>query len=219
MERRLASSDRMASLGSLAAGVANEVNSPLTTVVSNLAVLKEQLQEALPEGKREELLGLLSELEEGADRIVTTVARMREFSRAESPTGSMSDAYDSSREALESYTRAFRAEPHQRGAVATIDGKVVGLECFDSAATFAKYLDKLVRSYAFDALETDNGKSLASSTKEVERFLARMQSAAEERFAALGEGEDIRLSGEGIAGGALSVGGRVIHLAGFEVSS
>jgi hypothetical protein len=141
------------------------------------------------------------------------------FSRAESPTGSMSDAYDSSREALDTYTRAFRAEPGQRGAVAAIDGKVVGLELFDSAATFAKYLDKLVRSYAFDALETDNGKSLAPSPEEVERFLARMQAAAEERFAALGEGEDIRLSGEGIAGGALAAGGRVVHLAGFAVPS
>ncbi len=141
------------------------------------------------------------------------------FSRAESPTGSMSDAYDSSREALDTYSHAFRAEPGQRGAVAAIDGKVVGLELFDSAATFAKYLDKLVASYAFDALETAGGKAGAASLKQVERFLGRMQSAVAEKFAALGEGEDIRLSGEGIAGGALSAGGRVIHLAGFEVPS
>jgi len=141
------------------------------------------------------------------------------FSRAASPTGSMSDAYESSREALEVYTRAFRAEPGQRGAVAAIDGKVVGLELFDSAATFAKYLNKLVRSYAFDALETNNGKSLAPSSEEVERFLARMHAAAAEHFDALGEGEDIRLSGEGVAGGALAAGGRVVHLAGFAVPS
>lgn len=141
------------------------------------------------------------------------------FSRAESPTGSMSDAYESSHDALEAYTRAFRAEPGQRGAVAAIDGKVVGLELFDSAATFAKYLDKLVRSYAFDALETDNGKARAPAAKQVERFLARMQAAAAERFDALGEGEDIRLSGEGVAGGALAAGGRVVHMAGFAVPS
>lgn len=141
------------------------------------------------------------------------------FSRAESPTGSMADAYESSHDALEAYTRAFRAEPGQRGAVAAIDGKVVGLELFDSAATFAKYLDKLVRSYAFDALETAGGKPRTPTVKAVERFLARMQAAAEERFAALGEGEDIRLSGKGVAGGALAAGGRVVHLAGFAVAS
>jgi hypothetical protein len=141
------------------------------------------------------------------------------FSRSESPTGSMSDAYDSSREALEAYTRAFRAEPGQRGAVAAIDGKVVGLELFDSAATFSKYLDKLVRSYAFDALETDDGKARAPSAKAVERFLAKVRAAVAERFDALGEGEDIRLSGDGVAGGALAAGGRVVHLAGFAVPS
>jgi hypothetical protein len=140
------------------------------------------------------------------------------FCRAESATGAMSDAYESSRDALQAYTRAFRAEPRQRGAVAAIDGKVIGLELFDSAATFAKYLDKLVRSYAFDALETDNGKARAPSAEQVERFLAQMQAAAEERFAALGEGEDIRLSGKGVAGGALMAEGRLVHLAGFAVA-
>lgn len=147
------------------------------------------------------------------------VAAKVEFCRVDSPTGAMADAYESSRDALEGYTCAFRAEPRQRGAVAAIDGKVVGLELFDSAATFAKYLDKLVRSYAFDAIETDDGKARAPSAKAVERFLARIQAAAAERFDALGEGEDIRLKGEGIAGGALAAGGRVVHLAGFAVPS
>ncbi len=44
-----------------------------------------------------------------------------------------------------------------------------------------------------------------------------LQSAAGERFAALGEGEDIRLKGAGIAGGALAADGRVVHLAGYAV--
>jgi len=139
--------------------------------------------------------------------------------QASSPTGAMADGYLARSEQLDAYTSAFRAEPRQRGAVAAIDGKVVGVELFDSAATFAKYLDKLVRSYAFDALEAADNKSLAPPVAEVERFLARMQAAAAERFAALGEGEDIRLSGEGVAGGALAAGGRVVHLAGFAVPS
>jgi len=135
----------------------------------------------------------------------------------DSATGAMEDTYRSRREPLDAYARAFRAEPGQRGAVAAIDGKVVGLELFDSAATFAKYLDKLVKSYALDALETANGKHLAPPAAEVERFLARLQSAAAERFAALGEGEDVRLTGKGVAGGALVEGERVVHLAGFRI--
>jgi hypothetical protein len=134
-----------------------------------------------------------------------------------SPTMAMGDIYESRVYGLAEYARAFRAEPRQRGAVAAIDGRVAGLELFDSAATFSRYLDKLVRSYALDALETASGVSLAPSGAEVERFLERLRAAAAESFAALGEGEDVRLKGEGVTGGALTAGGRLVHLAGFAV--
>ena len=80
-----------------------------------------------------------------------------------------------------------------------------------------KYLGKLVRSYAMDALETGQRKRKAPAEAAVRQFLAALQSAAGERFAALGEGEDIRLKGAGIAGGALAADGRVVHLAGYAV--
>lgn len=70
------------------------------------------------------------------------------FSMPDSPTMSMSDAYDGSVGKLNEYVGAFRAAPGQRGAVV-----------------------------------------------------------------ALGEGEDVRLSGGGLAGGALVADGRVVHLA------
>lgn len=154
-----------------------------------------------------------------------SVADKLAFAKSRSATGAMADAYVSSGKQLDAYSRAFRAEPRQRGAVAAIDGKVVGVELFDSASTFGKFLDKLVRSYALDALETASGgaaeassaASLAPAAEEAERFLARLRDAAAERFDALGEGEDLRLSGAGIAGGALAAGGRVVHLAGFAV--
>jgi len=145
------------------------------------------------------------------------IAEKAAFFCVDSATGAMEDSYVSRREQLDAYAGAFRAEPGQRGAVAAIDGKVIGLELFDSAATFAKYLDKLVRGYALDALETANGKHLAPAEAEVEKFLERLRAAAAERFPALGEGEDLRLSGEGITGAALTSGGRVVHLAGYTV--
>ena len=43
------------------------------------------------------------------------------------------------------------------------------------------------------------------------------RAADAERFPALGEGEDIRITGNGVAGGGLAVSGRVVHLAGFRV--
>ena len=135
----------------------------------------------------------------------------------DSPTMAMSDAYERRAGDLGACTQAFRAEPRQRGAVVALDGKVAGLEVFDSAAAFAKYLDKLVRSYALDALETADGRTVAPPEEAARRFIERIKAAATERFAALGEGEDIRLKGEGVAGGALAAGGRLVHLAGYAV--
>lgn len=146
------------------------------------------------------------------------IADKMAFLRARSETGAMGDAYASRITDLDAYAQAFRPQARQRGAVVALDGKVVGLEVFDSAAVFAKFHDKLVRSYALDAIETANGKTLAPPEGEVRAFLEKMKAAAAERFTALGEGEDLRLSGEGIAGGALAAGGRVVHLAGYALS-
>jgi hypothetical protein len=139
------------------------------------------------------------------------------FCGAASETFAMSDAYESRAAQVEAYVRAFRAEPRQQGAVVAIDGRPVGLEVFDSAAAFSRYLEKLLRSYALDAIETANGRPLAPSEAEVRRFLDSIRGAEGERFPALGEGEDIRLTGKGVAGGALALDGRVVHLAGFAV--
>ena len=145
------------------------------------------------------------------------VAQKAAECKVESETGSMSDIYETRSRDLDAYVRAFRAEPRQRGAVMAIDGKPVGLELFDSAAAFARFLEKLTRSYALDAIETQAGKALAPSGADVQAFLDSICGAKAERFRAVGEGEDIRLSGKGIAGGALMVEGRVVHLAGFAV--
>ncbi len=44
-----------------------------------------------------------------------------------------------------------------------------------------------------------------------------VRQAGVEPFAALGEGEDLRLSGEALAGGALVAEDRVVHLAAFNL--
>jgi hypothetical protein len=132
-----------------------------------------------------------------------------------SQTMAMEDLFEARTNDLADYVRAFRTEPRQRGAVVAIDGRVAGMEVFDSAAAFARYFEKFVRSYAMDAIETKKDCVVTAAEKDVRRFLDALQAATAERFAALGEGEDIRLSGERIEGGALTVDGRVVHLAGY----
>ena len=137
----------------------------------------------------------------------------------ESATLAMSDIYVDRDAQIDTYVRAFRPLPAQRGAVVAIGGKVVGVELFDSAAAFSRYLEKLVRAYALDALEGQPDElQAAASEHDARAFLDLLWATHAERFKALGEGEDIRLTGRGVAGGALAAGGRLVHLAAFMVA-
>jgi hypothetical protein len=147
------------------------------------------------------------------------VAAKADDLRVESETHAMSDIYVDRAAELDIYVRAFRPLPAQRGVVVAIGGKVVGVELFDSAAAFSRYLEKVVRAYALDALK---GKAdelhAAPSERDARAFLDLLWAMHAERFKALGEGEDIRLTGRGVAGGALAAGGRLVHLAAFVVA-
>ncbi|RYZ38153.1 MAG: response regulator [Myxococcaceae bacterium] len=81
-QRRLA--ERMTSVGTLAAGVAHEINNPLSYVTSNLAYLWERVaQPMVPAEQLEELRQVVAEALEGAGRVRSIVRDLRTFSRAE----------------------------------------------------------------------------------------------------------------------------------------
>src|SRR5262249_56956785 len=72
MQEHLILADRMVSMGMLAAGVAHEINNPLSYVIANLAFIADQLQslmQANPPGQLAELLEPLQAAQEGADRV------------------------------------------------------------------------------------------------------------------------------------------------------
>ena len=80
MEQQLQAADRIASVGTLAAGVAHEINSPLTYVLANLEIVAEQLHQ--PElGDLDELRTLLVEAREGAMRIGNILRDLKVFAR------------------------------------------------------------------------------------------------------------------------------------------
>ncbi|MBE4752681.1 response regulator [Corallococcus sp. ZKHCc1 1396] len=81
-QRRLA--ERMTSVGMLAAGVAHEINNPLSYVTSNLAYLWERVaQPVVPVEQLDELRQVVAEALEGAGRVRSIVRDLRTFSRAE----------------------------------------------------------------------------------------------------------------------------------------
>ena len=134
-----------------------------------------------------------------------------------SDSGAMADVYEQQKARLDGYVAAVRATPGQCGAVFAIDGKVAGLELFDNPGTFARYLPKLVRSYAMEAAASGQPDAVPPVEESVRRFIEEMKAAATESFKALGEGEDVRIGGNSISGGALVHGERIVHLAAFKL--
>ncbi len=77
LEARLAIADRMASIGTLVAGVAHEINNPLTYLLANLEWLKRDASG----GATPRQLGYAVGALEGAERIRQVVSELRSFSR------------------------------------------------------------------------------------------------------------------------------------------
>jgi signal transduction histidine kinase len=81
MASRLAFADRMASVGTLAAGVAHELNNPLMYVLSNLRLTREELDAADPAEWTERAKQQLDEAIQGAVRMQNIVRDLKAFSR------------------------------------------------------------------------------------------------------------------------------------------
>ncbi|MDI1481646.1 PAS domain S-box protein [Polyangium sp. y55x31] len=83
-EARLLLTDRLTSLGTMAAGVAHEINNPLSFVLANLEFVAEALRAAPPdEGTYEAATQALDEALEGAKRMRAIVRDMGTFSRSD----------------------------------------------------------------------------------------------------------------------------------------
>jgi PAS domain S-box-containing protein len=87
LEAQLLQADRLAAIGTMAAGVAHEINNPLAYLMLNL----DWIARKLPEGARDPesiagLIELLREAHRGAERVASIVRELRAFSRADGET-------------------------------------------------------------------------------------------------------------------------------------
>jgi len=136
---------------------------------------------------------------------------------AESGTGAAAAMYEAHRVSLEAFVEAIACRERQVGAVFTINGAVIGLDLFDNPATYARQAAKLVRSYALDAIDA-RGEEDRSTEETVSDFLAEIAASRQDRFPAVGVGEDVRLNGTRLTGAALEAMGRVVHLCAFRLT-
>jgi signal transduction histidine kinase len=85
LEKQLVLADRMASLGTLAAAVAHEINNPLACVIANVSVTERALQNGAPP-LPPEAAQWLREANEAAERIREIVGELRKLSRPDDRT-------------------------------------------------------------------------------------------------------------------------------------
>lgn len=83
LQAQLMVSDRMASVGTLAAGVAHEINNPLASVMANLDLALHELASRAHGEGLEELIEALRDARDAAEKVRQIVRDLRIFSRAE----------------------------------------------------------------------------------------------------------------------------------------
>jgi PAS domain S-box-containing protein len=87
LEARLLQADRLAALGTMAAGIAHEINNPLAYVVLNLDWIARKLSETPADpSSMAGLTEMLLEARRGAERVATIVRELRSFSRVDGET-------------------------------------------------------------------------------------------------------------------------------------
>lgn len=135
----------------------------------------------------------------------------------DSPTEAMSSIFDQYSQELDNYAQAFTPGRNQIGAIFVMNNRSLGLDLFDQAATFARFLPKLVRSYAIDALERRRADSDAPATgAEATAFLDHLSNAPFEDYPGVGLGRDAGAVANGLVAGALVVDDAVAHLTAFS---
>jgi len=128
---QLVQSEKMASLGRLVAGVAHEINNPVSFISSAIPALRKRLgrarEQASPDlgallGEADELVGVMAR---GAERTATIVKDLRSFSRLHEAVRKPSDL----NEGLEVSLRLLESQWHDRITVHRDLGTLPLVEC------------------------------------------------------------------------------------------
>ena len=130
-----------------------------------------------------------------------------------SSTGALRDAYTSQEKNLAEYIEAFPLQEDQNGIIVLINGQVMGMEILYNHTTYSNYHEKLVKSYALDALLQENQSNNSVPVKE---FIKTTTLSEQASYPSIGYGEDYRFENDYSVGSSLVWDGNIIHTAFFK---
>lgn len=143
------------------------------------------------------------------------------FSRMEmaSDTSAMADMYEASVSTLQDYVDVFETLDGQTGAFFYLGEQLVGFDIFNKPETFTHLFQKLLRSYAIDAVEESVETDAHPSASKAEALLESLNAAEWSRYPATGLGTDYRFQSPRVTAASLVVEDIVVHASGFLLSA
>ena len=153
-QAKLIQSEKMASLGMVTAGMAHEINNPMTFIFTGASILKEELKNADPE-----ITETINDIIMGAKRVSEIIESLQNFSRLDESNVKKIDLHENIKSTL------VILGSHARNKQATIntqfDNEVKDIECFP--ASINQVIANIVAN-AIDSIEGENG-AIEISTK------------------------------------------------------
>ncbi|MEJ5368448.1 MAG: DUF6569 family protein [Bryobacteraceae bacterium] len=165
-----------------------------------------------------------------------SIAERCRLFEAESGTGAVDAIFERRRDDLGEFVRAMQWQEGQAGAAFLIDDRPAGIDVFDHPGTMREMLQKLVRSYAVDALgeealrksgeepvegvsEGASGEPAAAAPVDpvarIREWLSAMDDSGATVAPAVGMGQDFRLDCGAITAAALWALDRFVHFCAF----
>lgn len=135
----------------------------------------------------------------------------------ESDTSASDSMYAETSSQSDKYLKSFKPLPSQIGSIFFVNGNVSGVEVFARSKTHKAMFNRLIRSYALDAidqLETDREPSTSKEDikQQARNFTQSLMNAWSKEFDGVGEGVNVRFRDNELTGGALLHQDRVLHL-------
>lgn len=134
-----------------------------------------------------------------------------------SPTGAMKAVFDSREDDLKGYLDAFQYLPDQRGIFVMVNGIAVGFDILSNSHAYELLHQKIVKSYAIDALLRQAKITEIPSVDKAKAFIEGASGCEEKRYESIGYGWNHRFEGRTIVGSSLVYQEKVIHMAFFRI--